>query len=70
MNTFKGAKATVKFDEDVCIHAGRCVKGLPSVFDLDKDPWINPDGADVEALKATFAKCPSGALSITTENDE
>ena len=68
MKSYKGEKAIVTFDETVCTHAGRCVKGLPSVFNLEKDPWIDPNGADVEDLKAVIAKCPSGALTMTTEN--
>ncbi len=28
----------VTYDPDVCAHAGRCVKGLPTVFDAKRKP--------------------------------
>ena len=43
---------------------GTCYIELPSVFDMDKCPWINPDGDTVENIIATIKKCPSGALSL------
>ena len=63
MKEYTNEKIVVRYDEKICIHAGECVAGLPAVFDMNKRPWINVDGADVEALKATIAKCPSGALT-------
>lgn len=62
LHQFSNDKVTIGWDDQVCIHAGECVKNLPGVFDINKDPWINPDGADVDAIEATIAKCPSGAL--------
>ena len=64
MQTYSNEKVTVRYDEKVCIHAGKCVQGLPAVFDVNKDPWINVDGASVEAMKQTIRQCPSGALSL------
>ncbi|HKA55366.1 MAG TPA: (4Fe-4S)-binding protein [Candidatus Binatia bacterium] len=63
MQEYSNEKITVRYDEKVCIHAGKCVRGLPQVFDVEKNPWINVNGADVEAIKRTIAQCPSGALS-------
>jgi len=60
---YSNEKITVRYDEKICIHAGKCVRGLPQVFDVGKDPWINVDGAEAEAIKRTVAQCPSGALS-------
>ncbi|MGA9442690.1 MAG: (4Fe-4S)-binding protein [Methyloceanibacter sp.] len=53
---------TVFFDPEVCIHAGDCVRGLPSVFDVAKKPWINVDGAPYEGIIEQIKQCPSGAL--------
>jgi uncharacterized Fe-S cluster protein YjdI len=58
-----GSKIIVRWDRKKCTHSGMCVNGLPAVFDLKKKPWVNPDGANVEAVKAAVAACPSGALS-------
>jgi len=63
MQEFSNEKIAVRYDEKICIHAGKCVRGLPQVFDVEKNPWINVDGAGVEAIKQTIAQCPSGALS-------
>ncbi len=54
----------VTYDPGVCIHAGNCVKSLPSVFDLDRDPWIDPSGASADEVEATVKACPSGALGF------
>jgi uncharacterized Fe-S cluster protein YjdI len=61
---YSNGKITVSYDPDVCTHAGRCVKGLPSVFDAKKTPWIDPDGASADEVAAQVAKCPSGALKF------
>ncbi|MGH3555997.1 MAG: (4Fe-4S)-binding protein [Mycobacterium sp.] len=59
---YHGSKIEVTYDEDICIHAGECVRGLPRVFDTNKDPWITPDGASAEEVAAQVRRCPSGAL--------
>ena len=58
-------KAQVKWDESVCIHAGKCVEGLPTVFKVEGGEFlIDQSGASEEAIRETVAKCPSGALTI------
>ena len=55
----------VKWDENTCIHAGKCVKGLPSVFKIvDGQFVIEQSGASEEAIRNQVAECPSGALII------
>ncbi len=66
---YAGAERTVSFDPEVCVHAAECVKGLPQVFDTNKRPWIQPDGATGEAVDAQVARCPSGALRIEPRGD-
>ncbi len=61
---YTGKEAVVTWDQGVCYHAQECVRGLPRVFDPKAKPWVNPDTADVEALKTTIARCPSGALKL------
>jgi len=63
MQEYSNDKITVRYDEKICAHAGKCVQGLPQVFNVKNKPWINVDGAEVEAIKRTIAQCPSGALS-------
>jgi uncharacterized Fe-S cluster protein YjdI len=64
MQEYTNDKITIRYDENVCIHAGKCVQGLPQVFDVNQNPWINVSGADVEAIKRTIKQCPSGALTL------
>lgn len=54
---------TIHFDGKTCIHARRCVLGLPGVFDPDARPWIRPDGTPAGEVIAIIEACPSGALS-------
>jgi uncharacterized Fe-S cluster protein YjdI len=53
----------VRYDPQVCTHAAECVRGLPAVFDISKQPWVNVDGAPVEDIKRQVNACPSGTLS-------
>lgn len=55
---------TVSFDAQVCQHAAECVRGLPSVFDITRQPWIDPNGASAADVVAQVARCPSGALRV------
>ncbi len=58
----------VSFDSDLCEHAAECVRGMPSVFDTSRRPWIDPGVASTEELahrlRQVVARCPSGALNI------
>jgi uncharacterized Fe-S cluster protein YjdI len=61
---YSNGEITVTYDPDVCTHAGRCVKGLPGVFDAEKKPWVNVDGATAAEIEAQVKKCPSRALGF------
>lgn len=55
----------VTWDEELRIHAGECVGNLPSVFKVvDNQFIIDQSGASEKEVRATVAKCPSGALTI------
>jgi uncharacterized Fe-S cluster protein YjdI len=54
---------TVIWQPKLCIHSAICFKGLPSVFDPRRKPWVITDNADKDAIIQQVAKCPSGALS-------
>lgn len=61
---YVGRAVTVSFDLAVCQHSGACVRGLPAVFDRERRPWVDADGAPAEAVIAQVGRCPSGALRI------
>ena len=63
MQEYKNDKLVVRYDPAICIHAGECVRGLPSVFSLSRKPWIDVNGAPAAAIIEQVKCCPSGALS-------
>lgn len=65
---YVGKKITIHDNRGICSHAGFCTSGLPSVWRMRTEPWIDPDGDEVEKIIETIKKCPSGALSYTIEN--
>jgi len=64
---YEGHDVVVSFDNEVCEHAAECVRGLPSVFDTNQRPWIQPDNAPAAEVIAQVGRCPSGALQIETD---
>ena len=57
-------EVTVVWKPELCQHSGRCVSGLPKVFDIHAKPWINVNGAPAQKITEQVKKCPTGALSI------
>jgi len=69
MHEYSNSDIAVQWDAKKCIHSGVCIKNLYSVFNTKNKLWINVNGADAESIKQTIDKCPSGALSYTSENN-
>ena len=69
-DTYVGDGVTIYDDRSVCAHAGRCTDGLPSVWKLGQEPWIDPMGASAEEIIAVVKQCPSGALMYSTSVEE
>ena len=63
-----GQKITVYFDAGRCRHFAECVRGLPSVFDTSRRPWIDPDRSSAESVAEVVRRCPSGALHYSTSD--
>lgn len=59
---YSNGEVTITWEPNKCIHSKNCVTGLASVFDFEKRPWINAQGASTEAIVKQIDKCPSGAL--------
>jgi CDGSH-type Zn-finger protein len=67
---YEAVKITIHDNRGICAHAGFCTGGLPSVFKLGEEPWIDASGASIEEIIETINKCPSGALSYSIEGIE
>ena len=61
---YKGDEVTVVWKPELCQHSGRCVSGLPEVFNANGKPWINANGAPGDKIIAQVKQCPTGAISI------
>jgi uncharacterized Fe-S cluster protein YjdI len=61
---------TVIWKPAICQHSALCWKGLIQVFNPQKKPWINMDGATTERIIEQVKKCPSGALSFIQNSEE
>ena len=60
---YANEEVTVIWKSDRCIHSENCFKGLSAVFDPNKRPWVNVQGASTGKIVDQVNKCPSGALS-------
>lgn len=69
-DTYEGQAVTVYDNRGICAHSGRCTDGLPSVFRLREEPFVDPNGAPAERVVAQIGHCPSGALSYALDGIE
>jgi CDGSH-type Zn-finger protein len=67
---YAAAGITIHDNRGLCAHAGRCTDGLPEVFRLREEPFIDAEGAGPEKIGATIQQCPSGALSYSISGVE
>jgi CDGSH-type Zn-finger protein/uncharacterized Fe-S cluster protein YjdI len=59
---YEGKALVVEYDAKRCIHVAECVHGLPSVFEKDRRPWVDADGAEADRVAEVVVRCPTGAL--------
>jgi uncharacterized Fe-S cluster protein YjdI len=67
---YSNDEVTVVWQPDKCIHSTICISGLPEVFDAQKRPWVNIQGATSERIIEQVKHCPSGALSYFVNGEE
>lgn len=63
IRTYSNEHLTVVWVSSLCNHNGNCTRSLPEVFDIDRRPWVNVDGADPLTIRQVIDQCPTGALS-------
>lgn len=54
---------TVVWKPYKCIHSENCWRGLPTVFNPKRRPWVSIDAAGSSEIVKQIEQCPSGALS-------
>jgi uncharacterized Fe-S cluster protein YjdI len=64
MQEYRNDKLVVRYDPAICIHAGECVRGLPSVFNLSREPWIDVNGASGAAVIEQVKLLPFGRADL------
>ncbi len=62
---YEGDGIVVHWEPERCIHSAVCIRGLPSVFDTDVRPWVEPTGASADEVATVVDTCPSRALTYT-----
>jgi CDGSH-type Zn-finger protein len=67
---YEGPEITIHDNRGICAHAGKCTDGLPSVFRLRQEPWIDPAAASGRQISEVVRTCPSGALSYSVDGQE
>lgn len=65
LQTYVHDTLTVTFDPNTCLHSGVCLHGLPAVFDIKRQRWIDLERASADAIIDVVSRCPSGALQYT-----
>ena len=70
---YTNGEVTIVWQPKTCIHSAKCWRGensLPEVFDPNKKPWINAEGASSERIIQQVKNCPSGAISYFMNNEK
>lgn len=62
--SYETAAIEVTFEPKLCIHAARCVAGLPAVFRPDERRWIQLEHGDTDEIAEVVLRCPTGALAF------
>jgi len=69
MKPAESSELVINFDGKKCIHARRCVLGLPDVFVPGAEgAWLFPDRASADEVTRVIDTCPSGALTYTRKD--
>lgn len=62
VRVYENEDIRVFWDASRCIHTGICLHKLPSVFALERRPWIDIESSDAANIAATVRACPTNAL--------
>src|SRR6476646_8845111 len=62
IHRYDGDGIVVTYEARRCIHAEKCIHGLPAVFDSKRKPWVDARVAGADEIARTIESCPTGAL--------
>ena len=62
VSTYTGKDIEIVYDRRLCIHAAECGRGSRLLFNVENDPWCDPDAVSVDLAAAVVDRCPTGAL--------
>ncbi len=66
---YSNGEVTIIWKPNLCIHSGKCVRGLPAVFDNKRKPWIDAKAAGTYEIVEQVKSRPSGALSYLMNHE-
>jgi CDGSH-type Zn-finger protein len=69
VNSYQGKDITIHNNPLICSVAEYCHTELETVFNVHRDPWIDPDEDSLERIRTLIDKCPSGALSYSVRGE-
>jgi len=68
LRQYEGKDIVIEYDAKRCIHVAQCVHGLPAVFEKDRRPWVDADGAEADQVAEVVTRCPTGALHFVRKD--
>ena len=69
LDDYQAQEITIHDNRSLCAHAGYCTDGLPKVFRMRQEPFVDPDGGSAQEIIDVVKQCPSGALSYSVGSD-
>lgn len=69
VSTYTGKDIEIVYDRRLCIHAAECGRGSRALFNVEKDPWCDPDAVSADVAAAVVERCPTGALRYKRLDD-
>ena len=67
---YRTREVLVRWNSELCIHTGKCIRRAPDAFDVERRPWIQLEGTPVEDVIDAVRLCPTGALAYALLGDD
>ncbi|NLR89930.1 MULTISPECIES: (4Fe-4S)-binding protein [Flammeovirga] len=68
--TYSNGDIEILWQPDLCIHSTKCFQALPNVFNPSNRPWVNMSNGETFDIIKTVKNCPSGALSLKSDETD